>query len=31
MMKKNSIYHTIWDLLLHQDGIQAEEWGSKIS
>jgi hypothetical protein len=31
MLKKNSIHHTFWDLLLYQDGIQAEEWGSNLS
>jgi hypothetical protein len=25
--KKNSIYHTVWDILLHQDDIRAKEWG----
>jgi hypothetical protein len=29
--EKNSIHRTIWDFLLHQDGIRAEEWGSDIS
>jgi hypothetical protein len=29
--EKNIIYHTIWDLLLHQDDIRAKERGSKLS
>jgi hypothetical protein len=29
--EKNNVHHAIWDLLLHQDGIQAEECESNLS
>jgi hypothetical protein len=29
--EKNNIYHSIWNLLLHKDGVRSQEWGSYIS
>jgi hypothetical protein len=26
--EEKNVHHTIWDLLLHQDDIRAEEWGA---
>jgi hypothetical protein len=28
--KKNSVYHSIWNLLLHKDGVRSKQWGSYI-
>jgi hypothetical protein len=30
-MKKNSVHHSIWNLLLYKDGIRPQEWGSYVS